>query len=155
MHESGSSSGNPFFVELAEEYRSTSSAQHTMAEGSTTMKVCANTEDNMKQNYSRKDFNKLIKLDVEAQAAKRRKTAPQDCPNPASKNSDHGQKAHQSTRTVEFKDFSSSNPARRHEHKALERLLSGGIRDKEYKEGRLLLHTEGTTSECKPASTTS
>ena len=152
-HESGSSSCSPINVELAEEYISTSSAKHTMAKNSTNSKVCANPEDSMKQNLSRKDLNKLILRDMEAEAAKRRKISPQDTPNPPSKNSDHGQEVHQSTRTMEFKDFGSSIPARRHEHKALERLLSGGVKNKEDNGGRLLLHTGGRTSECMPAST--
>ena len=130
-----------------------SSSSPAMAESSTTSKVRAYTDQNMMKVYSRNDFNKHIMFDVETQAAKRRKTSMQESLTHASKNSNHGQEVHKNTRTVEFKDFGSSSSARRREHKALGRLLSAGCRDKEYNEGRLLLHTDGSTSECMPAST--
>jgi len=152
MHVSGSSS-RPFDVELAEEYGSTSSAHHTMAESSTTSKFRANTDDSKRQRNSRKYFNKLIMMDVEAQAAKRRNTSPQDRPNPASTNSISSHEAHQRQRAAEFKDFTPTTARDRYEHKALGRLLSGGLRDKEHKEGRLLLTLNDRTSECRPAST--
>ena len=152
MHVSGSSS-RPCNVELAEEYIRTSSAHHTMAENSTTSKFRANIDDSKRQRNSRKDFNKLIMMDVEAQAAKRRKSSPQDRPNPASTNSNSSHEAHQSHRAAEFKDFMPTTARDRYEHKALGRLLSGGLRDKEHKEGRLLLTLNDRTSECRPAST--
>ena len=152
MHVSGSSS-RPCNVELAEEYGSTSSAHHTMAESSTTSEFRANTDDSKRQGNSRKDFNKLIMMDVVAQAAKRRRTSPQDRPNPASTNSTSSHEARQNQRAAEFKDFMPTNARERNEHKALGRLLSGGHRDKEHQSGKLQLTLNYRTSECRPAST--
>ena len=117
---------------------------------STDLEVRANVDDSKRQRTQRKDFNKLIQLDIEAQAAKRRRTS-QDKPNLASTNSTSSHEVRQSQRAAEFKDIMPTNARGRNEHHALFRLLSGGHRDNELHAGRQHHTLNDRTSEFRPA----
>ena len=107
---------------------------------STDLEFRANIVDTKRQRNQRKDFNKLIQLDIEAQAAKRTRTS-QDKPNLASTNSTSSHEVRQSQRAAEFKDIMPTNARERNEHNALFRLLSGGHRDKRASCGEAAPHT--------------
>ena len=65
-----SSSSDPMSVELAEEYRSTSSAPSTMAKRTTNPESRANETQIAKQQFKRKDLDKQIQRDIELQASR-------------------------------------------------------------------------------------
>ena len=65
-----SSSSDPRSVELAEEYRSISSATSTMAKSTATPRSRANEFQTAKQQLKRKDFDKQIQQDIALQASR-------------------------------------------------------------------------------------
>ena len=120
-----SSSSNPLRVELAEEYRSTSSAHQTMAISSTTSESRANDGRINKEHLKRKAFDMQIRQNIQQQASRatKRMRANDVKPEPmhANKNLEHVEREHQNRHAGEFK--TARNKA---EDGAIFRLLTKG-----------------------------